>query len=172
MLKLAGACLILAAGAVFGFQMKQRLAEHVQQLIGLKEMLLMLSGEMSYAKAPLTEAFRHIAVQGKAPFDRMLTEVSEGLEQERDKTLQEIWEKAVFHHKEEFFFSAEEFQILTGLGKNLGYLDIQMQMNHISLYLQQVEGRIVQAQNELAAKQKMYQYLSVMSGLFLILILI
>ena len=62
--------------------------------------------------------------------------------------------------------------MLKGLGENFGYLDIQMQLNHLALDIQQVETRIGQAQQELAAKQKMYQYLSIMSGLFLILLLI
>lgn len=172
MLKVVGALLILFASGIFGLQLKQRLAEHLRQLMGFKEILLMLSGEMTYARAPLEEAFAHIAGRGKEPFGRLLSEVSQRMEQEQDKTLYDIWQSAARNQKKTFFFSEEEFRILLGVGENFGYLDIEMQLNHISISIQQVENKIVQAQSELAAKQKMYQYLSVMCGLFLILILI
>lgn len=172
MLKLTGAGLIIFAAVVLGIQLKQRLAQHVSQLMGLKEMLLMLSGEMSYARATLTEAFQNIAARGKNPFGPLLTEVAGRLEQERDSPLADIWQSAVEHHKKTFYFSEEELNMLRKLGDNFGYLDIQMQLNHLTLYIRQVENRIGQAQQELAARQKMYQYLSVMSGLFLILLLI
>ena len=172
MLKAIGAGLILSVGILWGMQMKYRLAEHLRQLICLKEVLLMLVGEISYAKAPLREAFVHIFDMGKAPFGELLKEVSDRLEQEREKNLYEIWKGAIENHKEQIFFSGEEFAMLERLGENLGYLDIEMQVNHLELYKQQVEAKITQAQQELAVRQKMYQYLSLMSGLFVILILI
>ena len=172
MLKVIGACLILGTAAVFGLQLKNQVSMHLKQLIGFKEMLLMLSGEMSYAKTPLTEAFQNIAARGREPFGPLLLEVAERLEQERESPLSDIWQSAVEHQKKTFYFSKEELFMLKDLGGNFGYLDIQMQLNHLALYIQQVESRIGQAQQELTAKQKMYQYLSVMSGLFLILLLI
>ncbi len=172
MLKIAGAGLILVTAIILGLQMKQGLWEHVRQLIGLKEMLQMLSGEISYAKTPLTEAFRHVALRVKEPFCWLLVEVADSMEREREKTLYEIWEKAVKHQRRNISFSEEELAILSGVGENFGYLDIQMQLNHLALYIQQTEDKIVQAQQELAVKQKLYQSLSVMSGLLLILLFI
>lgn len=172
MLKVIGAGLILFAAAMFGAQLKQRVAEHLRQLIGLKEMLLMLSGEMSYGRTPLAEAFSHIAGQGKAPYDRLLSSVFKRMEQERELTLSEIWQSEARKQKAYFLLSDEEFQLLLGVGENFGYLDLAMQLSHIALSIQQVESRIVLAQGEFSAKQRMYQYLSVMCGLFLILVLI
>lgn len=172
MVKLTGAGLILFAAAVLGIQMKQKLAQYVNQLIAWKEMLLMLSGEMNYAKAPLQEAFRHIAERGKEPFSRMLSEIADRMEQDRERTLQEIWRDAVEGHKKEFLFSQEERELLGSLGDNFGYLDLQMQQNLIRLQAEQLENRIEKARGELLTRQKLYQYLSVMGGLFLILLLI
>lgn len=172
MLKVIGAGLILFAATVLGLQLKLRVAEHLRQLVGLKEMLLMLSGEMSYGRTPLAEAFSNIAGQGKAPYDRLLLAVSRRAEQEQELALSQIWQSEAKKQKEHFLLSGEEFSLLLGVGENFGYLDLTMQLGHIALSIQQVENRIVLAQGELSAKQKMYQYLSVMCGLFLILILI
>lgn len=172
MVKLLGAALVLFVAFATGFQLKQRLTEHLRQLLGMKELLVMLSGELTFARTTLDEAFLHIAGQGKEPFGALLREVAARMSKERETTLHEIWLSAVEGHKEDFFFDHEEFAILTGLSENFGYLDVKMQLANIGLYIQQVEHKIKKAQDELAVKQKMYQYLSVMCGLFLILILI
>lgn len=172
MLKVIGAGLILFSAMVLGAQLKQRVAEHLRQLIGLKELLLMLSGEMSYGRTPLAEAFIHIAGQGKAPYDRLLLAVSGRMEQERELALAEIWQSEARSQREDFLLSNQEFLLLLGVGENFGYLDLAMQLAHIALSVQQVENKIVLAQGEFAAKQRMYQYLCVMCGLFLILVLI
>lgn len=172
MLKIAGAVLILSASVLFGMQQKQRLWEHVRQLVGCKEMLFMLSQEMSYAKAPLMEAFRHIAARRKEPFSGFLEDVALGMETHREQPLPEIWRNALKCRRDKFYLSQEEFELLESLGENFGYLDVQMQLNHLSLCIQQLDAKIVQAQGDLAAKQKLYQYLSVMCGLFFILILL
>lgn len=162
----------MLVATIYGYQLKTRLWEHVRQLIGLKEMLLMLSGEISYARTPLKEAFIHIGGQGKEPYGTFLTAVSEHMERAEGKPLFQIWSDVLEIHKNEFLLTAEELMIIKGIGENFGYLDAKMQMGNIELYIQQTEARIAQAQQELAAKQKMYQYLSIMCGLFLILILI
>ncbi len=172
MVKLLGAALVLFVAFTTGFQLRQRLAEHLRQLLGMKEMLVMLSGELTFARTTLDEAFLHIAGQGKEPFGALLQEVAGRMNKEREATLHDIWLSAVERHKEELFLDREEFSILTGLSENFGYLDVQMQLANIGLYIQQTEHAITRAQDELAVKQRMYQYLSVMCGLFLILILI
>lgn len=172
MLKLAGAGLILFSSLVYGLQLRQRLSEHVKQLIGLKEMLLMLSGEISYAKTPLGEAFRHMASREKEPFCSFLKEVAGRMETERERGLSRIWKDALTAQRGSFYFSGEEWELFLNFGEKFGYLDADMQLNYISLCIQQTDTKIVQAQKELAAKQKVYQCLSILGGLFCILILI
>lgn len=172
MLKVTGIILILTASVLFGYLMQSELYDHVNQLVGMKEMLIMLSGEISYAKTPLEEAFLHIANQGKEPYAALLKDVRERMNAGEQIPLQEIWRDELSKHKEDFLLKDEEYMILENAGDNFGYLDWQMQIKNINVYVAQVEARIVQAQDELATKQKMYQYLSVMGGLFLIIILI
>lgn len=172
MLKGIGAGLILFVSVVLGLQFKQRLREHLEHLIRCKEVLLMLSGEMSYAKTPLLEAFLHIADQGKEPFGSFLKEVAKRAEKDRGQSLAQIWRGALKSRQKEICFSREEWILLESLGENFGYLDVQMQLGHLSLCIQQLDANIEKAQRELLDKQKLYQYLSVMCGLFLILVLL
>ncbi|MFP3155420.1 stage III sporulation protein AB [Lachnospiraceae bacterium ZAX-1] len=173
MLKLVGACLILGASLLYGYMLRVRLSDHVGQLIGMKEMLLMLAGEISYTRTPLGEAFLHMIAQGKEPYKTMLTAVRYQMEHgEVGKPLHQIWKEVIDLQSRNFLLSDEEVAILQNAGNNFGYLDASMQLKNIEVYIQQVEVKIVQAQNELAAKQKVYQYLSVMCGLFFIIMLL
>ena len=58
MLKLAGSLLVILASLLYGWKVKEELQEHVGQLVGMKEMFLMLQGEISYARMPLKEIGR------------------------------------------------------------------------------------------------------------------
>ena len=70
MLKLAGSILVINVSVLYGFHVISELQEHVEQLVAMKEMFLMLWGEISYTRTPLKEAFLQIASQGKEQIGR------------------------------------------------------------------------------------------------------
>ena len=43
---------MIAASLLYGWKVNEELREHVDQLAGMKEMFLMLQGEISYARTP------------------------------------------------------------------------------------------------------------------------
>ena len=53
------------------------------------------------------------------------------------------------------------------LGQYLGYLDIDMQENTIALYLQELEQKIRLLQEEMPARQKLYQSMGILGGIFI-----
>lgn len=169
-MKAAGAVLVLGAAFLYGYQGKLRLEEHVRQLLQWKEILMMLSSEMTYTKTPLAEAFSNLAKGGKPPFGEFFESLSRRLDRERDKTFFELWQSQIADSGSAFCFTKDEMEIFTGLGEHLGHSDLQFQTDRMQLYVQQVEQKVVQAQGELAEKQRLYQYLSVMCGLFIILL--
>ncbi len=148
MLKLAGSFLVVTASLLYGWRVGRELQEHVGQLVGMKEMLLMLHGEISYARTPLKEAFWQIASQGKEPFSSFLEQAAEGLG------------------------GREELGLLERVGENFGYLDVQMQLKNLELYMEQAQVLIENAQKELKDRQKVARALSLMCGLFLVILLI
>lgn len=54
----------------------------------------------------------------------------------------------------------------------LGYLDLEMQLSSIDLYLEQLEISIREAESSIGSKQKLYQSLGVAGGIFLVILLI
>ncbi|MCI8896004.1 MAG: hypothetical protein HFI42_02000 [Lachnospiraceae bacterium] len=172
MLRVLGAALVLGSSLLYGWKLKTQLSDHMNQLLAIRELFKMLSGEIAYAKAPLPEAFGRIARRQGGAVSDILLEIAGRMERPGEGSLGEIWCQVWEQHRGELLLWEEELWIIQGMGKNLGYLDIEMQRNHIAMYTGQLEERIAQAGRELRAKQKLYQYLSVTGGLFLILILI
>ena len=58
------------------------------------------------------------------------------------------------------------------MGAFLGYLDKDMQLGTLDLYLQELAGEIKAAQESIPGKQKVCRSLGIMGGLFLVLLLI
>ncbi len=171
MLKIAGSVLIVLTSVLYGWKIRQELQEHVQQLIGMKEMFLMLWGEISYTRTPLKEAFLQIASQNKEPFSSFLEEAARRLD-ENEESVGCFWNGLVEQERGRFLFEEEEYQVLKRAGENFGYLDGQMQLKNLELYIGQTEVLIKKAQEELRDKKKLSGVLSVMCGLFLIILLV
>ena len=61
---------------------------------------------------------------------------------------------------------------LKAIGMQMGYLDEQMQLGTIDLYLEQLSFVIEKAREELVMKKRLCNCLGVMGGIFLVIILI
>ncbi len=88
----------------------------------MKEMFLMLWGEISYTRTPLKEAFLQIASQGKEPFSSFLLKAAEELE-ENESSMGCFWNRLVEQESNKFLFNEEERGLLQRAGENFGYLD-------------------------------------------------
>ena len=72
--------------------------------------------------------------------------------------------ESAFQHTQ---LTGEDRKELMLLGQYLGYLDIDMQENTIALYLQELEQKIRLLQEEMPARQKLYQSMGILGGIFI-----
>ena len=61
MLKIVGGLLGVLSTTVFGFLKGKEYSDRVKELQYMKKLILMLKGEVEYARTPLSEAFFHIS---------------------------------------------------------------------------------------------------------------
>ena len=132
----------------------------------------MLSGEISYSRLPLAEAFLEIAGQNKEPFAGFLKAAAERLRSSEETSVGMLWRSLVEEEKERFLLSEEELELLKKTGENFGYLDSSMQLKNLELYIRQTEGMMEQFESQRRERQRISRYLSLMAGLFLIILLI
>ena len=83
-----------------------------------------------------------------------------------------FWKRMVDEEAGRFLLTPEEQGLLKRAGENFGYLDGQMQLKNLELYIGQAETLIQKAQEELKDRQRLSATLSLMCGLFVIILLI
>lgn len=172
MIKGIGALLILASAAGIGASYSNDLKGRCMELRMLKQMIYMLRGEIKYTKTPLPEAFASMAVRMKEPFGSFLEELAEQMANPGNRSFGELWQAQIKASLSGTRLKKEDKEQLGGLGEVLGYLDLEMQLSSIDLYLEQLELRIREAQETARTKQKLYQSLGVAGGIFLVILLV
>lgn len=172
MLKWLGSLLVLICSAGLGAAGSVDVKRHCMELRLLKQAVYMLRGEIKYSKAPLPEAFGVLAKRISPPFSLFFQNLEEELNKREGRSLQELWRVEIEKSLKQSMLRKEEKKKLEQLGEGLGYLDLEMQLSTMDLYLEQLEEDIKRAQEELHTKQKLYQSLGVAGGIFLVILLV
>ncbi len=172
MIRILGAVLVVAASAGIGFSYSLRLGRRLEQLRQLERMTILLKGEISYGCAALPEALASIGRKMPEPFSRFLEEVADRLSGYPDKSFQQVFQEEVEGNLKQSALTAKDKGALMQMGAFLGYLDKDMQLRTIDLYLQELGQEIKATGESIPGKQKLSRSLGIMGGLFLVLLLI
>lgn len=172
MLKIVGGLLVVLSTTVFGFLKGKEYSDRVKELQYMKKLILMLKGEVEYARTPLSEAFFHISKRCRQPFSRLFMEAGRALESLDGQSFQSIWDTQVHKELKKTALSEKDRQQLSGLGEQMGYLDSQTQAAALTLYVEQLDMEISDGYASVGDKVKLCRSLGVMSGLFFVLLML
>ena len=171
-LKIIGCILVIGSCSGIGYYFSCELKARMEELVQLKKILMLLRGDIRYANTPLAEALNSISVRHNGDFQIFLRWVSEQLEQMQGKTLADIWKAGVEHKLKGVSLTKKDKESLIGFGTNLGYLDKDMQLSTIDLYVATIETEIEEGMRTLKEKTYLYNSLGVMGGIFITIVLI
>ncbi len=172
MLKIAGAVMILVACCGIGFGKGMEYKKRIRDLLILKKLLLMLRGEIKYARTPLAEAFSNIGRKLENVFGEFLIKVSDRMNQQQGETFLQIWETNLEETLTRSALLKEDRQQLKRLGNQLGYLDKEMQISTIDFQVEQLEVLVKKLEEEQGKRSRVCNCLGVFAGLMLNLILL
>ena len=167
-----GVGLILFSSTAIGLLCANRLKEQIEELETIKKLLLMLRGEIKYSHSTLSEAFGSIGKRIKGPYGELLFKVAGQMDSMKGQTLAQIWEACVAEYLKESALLKEEKEKWVHFGSQLGYLDKEMQVSTIELYLEQVQEEIKNAQENFKRNGKLYRMMGVMAGIFLVILML
>ncbi|MCI8371050.1 MAG: hypothetical protein HFI75_01360 [Lachnospiraceae bacterium] len=172
MLKIAGSVMIFTACLAMGVGKGKEYKRRIGELLLVKRLLLMLRGEVKYARTPLPEAFQTIGKKMENVFGTFLLRVAEELNQQEGETLQQVWEKNLDQVLDKSALTREDRQQLKKLGSQLGYLDQEMQISTIDFQVEQLEGQIKRLEEEQGKRSRVCSCLGIFAGVMLNLILL
>lgn len=171
-LKAAGACLVVISCGALGRSAAIRLRERRRFLETMKRLVICLRGEILYGNASLPVSLSRAGGRSEEPAGRFFRELGKSLEEENGTGIEEIWERLARQKLSGCALEAEDWEELLRFGKNLGYLDRDMQDRTIQMYLEELERAAAAIRSEETEKCRLFWGLGILSGLFLTVILL
>ena len=113
---------------------------------------------------PLPEAFAGLAEKASEPFGTFFAGTAEELELRRGSTAEEVWRRNLQKDLNDLHLSAGELEAFADLGSMLGYLDVDMQLNALDYYLEQLKESSLRATEVSKTQKKLYQSMGILGG--------
>lgn len=151
-----------------GITWKRRYA----QLGQMQRSLRMLHGEIRYTGAELPEAVDQIALRQEKPFSDFYHDLSEKMRRMEGQSLKTLWQADIEKYLNHTYLTKEDKQIFLEPGSQLGYLDRQMQLNALEACMAQIEDNRNMIRKNMKEKQKLSAALGLLSGFFIMILLI
>lgn len=170
--RIIGAVCIIIATTAIGFGQSFRLHLRYKEILELKKILCLFSGEIRFGGGTLEETFETVAKRSDPPFRGFFLFLTEEMKKKEGERLMEIWNQAVTEHLKEAHLTDMDKEILIRLGNELGCLDRETQQNTIALAMEQIEDVRQELHGELPKKMRLYNCLGILGGVFITILLI
>ncbi len=171
-IKVIGCILILTSSAGMGFYFSSELKNRIIDLKELKKIIFLLRGDIRYANTPLPEAVQALSLRHDGKYKTFLSNIAERLNELGGISFCTIWKEAVAKELNDTSLSKKDLAGLGQFGENLGYLDKDMQINTIDLYISQIEEEIKDLSHNVKQKSYLYNSLGILGGIFITIIML
>ncbi|MCP8616826.1 stage III sporulation protein SpoIIIAB [Salirhabdus salicampi] len=170
-MKWIGVLLLLCATTYVGFDISKRLSDRPRQIRQLKNALQVLEAEIVYGQSPIQQVFGRLSTQLPKPLNGLFAHLYQQLNQHQF-TLYDVWRKSLDKFWPHFAMKNPEKEIMDQFGQTLGQHDFTQQRKHIYLALSHLDRELENAEDESRRYGKMAKSLGLLTGLFLVLLLI
>lgn len=171
-LRVTGCALIIGASTGMGFLFGNEIRKRLEDLRAAKTIAILLRGDIRYAQTALPEALENVTKRHDGRLTPFFKRVSQELAQYSGISLAEIWERAMREELLNTSLTKKDRTCFLEFGKQLGYLDKDMQMNHIDWYITQVEEDMQVINLDAKEKIRLYRSLGVLLGIFVTILVL
>lgn len=172
MLKLAGILLLMTGCIGLGINKVAEEKRRIRELREIRRIVQRIQSEMVYGKRTLPEICLLLSQCMKEPYQRAFLEIFQCLEENDGSTFESIWKERMNACMETMPLKEEEKEILRCLPEQNGILDETIQAADVGQSLDILTEHIRQAEAEYENKSKVIISISVMAGLFLVILLL
>ena len=168
--RIIGGVLVCLSCGLIGLYMGSKAGARVQKLLEFKRTLLMLKSEIEFAIYTLPQAFNNISGRTVPPFSTFYAQIGHEVAN-KEMSLDTAW-TAGLKNLSTTQLIREDFEMMDGLGKALGNMDVQIQLRAIDMTVNIIENTVVGLNAENAKKAGMYRGLGILGGLLITVILL
>lgn len=172
MQRVVGAVLILTATAGAGYVYGTELKEYLEKMIYLRYVLNLLRGEIMYTHAPLPDVFYETGNRIREPYATWMKRTAEETEKREESAFSRTWNKCVDRYLADLGLKYDHLILLKEPGTFLGSLERETLDRTLQLYMNRMDFEIEKLRDGFASKKRIGKCLGIMSGIFLIVILL
>ena len=155
----------IVIGTTAGINKGNQIMRRYQELLYLKKTVLLIHGEIRYNCGTAGEVFFNVSKRVKEPYRTAFESLSNELENHNGKEFSHMWNTYIIDNILCIGLSEQDVDRFKELGENIGYLDIQMQLNYLDFYIEKLNDRINDVKTGLEGNVKLCRTLGVMGGL-------
>lgn len=171
MTKWIGAAFVIIGALGIGWYLQQNLRRHLILLGELKQALICMRNDLLYTRSPMGELYE----SARQCVGQELRECFAELEQQTQENAQaeayQIWNNVWTLQSKKLGFTGEEQRILLRAGQKLGGIEVNQQVELLQFAQEQLEERLEQYRRTQKQQEHLYRSLSLLGGLFLVVLL-
>lgn len=164
-MKLLGCCIIAAVCSAGGMLAAGRLSQRVNQLRLLVQLLNDMMNQLRYTLPTVGDMLQSLATQPCYQTLAFLTYAADALSHE---PFPHSWQTALHENP----LPREEQAILLQVGSTLGSTDLDGQLSALSLCREQLQNLLQRAETRQQSHSTLYRSMGLLTGLFLVILLI
>lgn len=170
-MKFIGACCIVFATSFLGFDLSNRLTNRTRYLQQLISTLQMMEAEMTYSKKTLQQIFHTLSKKVQGPIGSFYESLEQQLKK-RVTNFYDVWLQEVNTLRTEASLTENDVEVLQQFGRTIGEHSANEQRKQIQLTIYHLQIARDQSQQKQQRYATMLKTIGVLSGLFIVILLI
>lgn len=158
---------VFCTSTIIGVLISKRYSNRLQILKDMKNALNIFEVKVNFSCETIPEIFSEISQKIKGVPGKIFMETVQNMD---NLIAGDAWDKAIDDNCENL--KKEDINSLKPLGKLLGKIDVEGQINQIKLVCEFLDEQINEATKEKDKNEKMYQKLGAIVGLMMVIVLI
>lgn len=171
MLSIIGAILVIGATATIGLSSWHKMRMRVEILTALITLLRQMKDEITGRLTPIPELLELCIESNRGPVRNFLCRVEGQMKELGISPFRQIWQDAV-EASPDLLLAPEEKQSLIDLGRSLGRYDAHQQEEAFDYTINRLASALEKARMKKTEEGRVHAVLGVVSGVFMVLILL
>jgi stage III sporulation protein AB len=146
------------------------MGKEISELKIIKQMLLYITGEISYLHRPLEEIFDILSERIERPFDMFLSNVSEKMRQRNGRNLISIWQDEITHLKSDYGISKRTKTYLKRMADCFDCEGDRIQVETLEFLNSELEQEIENLAERKRENGRLIRVLSALAGIMCIVL--
>ncbi|MBE5937517.1 MAG: hypothetical protein E7265_05760 [Lachnospiraceae bacterium] len=170
MIKILGMIFVVCSTTMMGLAYSNRLNERLCDIRKIQKSVVLLRGEIRYKGSMLAEAFVSVGTKSDRTISEFYISLGNEIRNNTVKSMSDMVHDCIVYIDKTNLRETDVAHFAEFIG-NLGYLDKEMQMSHIQLFLEQFENNKEDSLEQIKMNSKLYKYMGVAIGIMVCLLI-